>query len=281
MKNIFVYVVALCAIMTISEPVVAGEYDENPSKKEIRTLVAEYFEAQVAAAKAKAPVSISMELLSFLEWYLPLDEKLCEYTDKQMDAWKQKNDKKYSLYSDYITASIAVLLEENFEKHKPKLISYIYLDAVAEYSEMHDYEAATEMYYNYVIYTMVCSMDGYVPDHVSVWAQENPDRAALIGGVLNKFDVETLAGIIGNYFNESYSAISASVMSTLYVEHLEGIVDCYVNGEKFDMFRHYIVASYLVNLENTSHLRGVSKEWETEHPERAKLLHEALGAMGN
>lgn len=274
-------VVALCAMVLMVEPVVANEHDAKPTKKEIRAKVAEYFESQIMAAKAQTPVSVVMELISFFEWYLPLDEKLCEYTDKQMDAWKQKNDKKYSMYRDYITASIAVLAEEDFKDHAPKLISYIYLDAVAEFSEMHDYEAATEMYYNYIIYTMVCSMDGYMPDHVSVWAQENPDRAALIGGVLNEFDVEKMIGIIGNYFNESYSAISASVMSTLYVEHLEGIVDCYVNGEKLDMFRHYIVTNYLVNLENASHLRGVSKEWETEHPERAKLLIEALEKLSN
>ena len=276
MKRFLMCVVALCAMVLMVEPVVANEHDAKPTKKEIRAKVAEYFESQIMAAKAQTPVSVVMELISFFEWYLPLDEKLCEYTDKQMDTWKQKNDKKYSMYRDYITASIAVLAEEDFKDHAPKLISYIYLDAVAEFSEMHDYEAATEMYYNYVIYTMACSMDGYMPDHVSVWAQENPDRAALIGGVLKEFDVEKMIGIIGNYFNESYSAISASVMSTLYVEHLEGIVDCYVNGEKLDMFRHYIVANYLVNLENASHLRGVSKEWETEHPERAKLLNEAL-----
>lgn len=269
-------VVALCAMALMVEPVVANEYDVKPTKKEIRAKVAEYFESQIMAAKAQTPVSVVMELISFFEWYLPLDDKSCEYADKQIDVWKRKNDKKYSMYRDYITASIAVLAEEDFKDHAPKLISYIYLDAVAEYSDWGNQEAATEMYYNYVVYTLSCSLDGYVPDHVSVWVDEKPDRAKLISGTISGYDHDTMMSIIGAHFEEDYSTMSANEQVASYVGHLDGIAECYDEGDNLDLYRHYIAIEHIVAMGNNVLLESASSEWEEEYPERAELVYEAL-----
>ena len=280
MKKIFMIAAALCATILMAEPTMAAENVAKPSKKEIRTKVTESYESFMECVDAKTPVLLMVDVLEFYEWTESLDEKSQELVDKEIDKWKNKNDDRFSVYSEYMDVASDVLIFEEFEDNDPQIVAFVYLDTVAELLSYDEMDAAKEKFVDYIVYLYMVSKDDSDNSYASQWMEYNPEGADIFVEKNIEFNEYEYLKYIGDHFEEDYTTMSESEMIRSYISHLEGIADSYEGGAMMEVMRHYIVVTYLIeNVENGELMELFSTEWEEKNPERAELVYEALDIL--
>lgn len=281
MKRIFTFVMALCLTSIATVSATAQQNDAEFSKKEIRAIVAEYFEDQMSNALEMRPFKIVVDLLSFHDGLNSLDEKSMSYALKQMDVWTRKNSDRYLLFRDYIITSWGVLAEEDFEGLDPRAVCYIYLDAVAElYDDYQDSEGAAEMFTNYMIYMWSHSLVDDGKKYAEDWTKASPEEAETVSKVSETYDEEVIMKVLGRHFDENLLAMTRDEKANSYIRHLEGMADSYERGDNMEMYRHYLaflsIVESIVDGEEEEYIDSVLEKWESENPERAEILLELL-----
>ena len=284
MKRIFMFVMALCLTSIATVSATAQQNDAEFSKKEIRAIVAEYFEDQMSNALEMRPFKIVVDRLSFHDVLNSLDEKSMSYALKQMDVWTRKNSDRYLLFRDYIITSIGVLAEEDFEGLDSRAVCYIYLDAIAElYDDYQDSEGAAEIYMNYRIYKKLHSLEKYAKD----WTKASPEEAEAVSQVSGAHDYVVTMKVLGKHFDENLFAMTRDEKANSCIRHLEGMADSYERGDNMEMYRHCLAFLYIfVRVGDSddsdekeyvySVLYSVWEKWKSENPECAEILHEML-----
>ena len=248
MKRIFTFVMALCLTSIATVSATAQQNDAEFSKKEIRAIVAEYFEDQMSNALEMRPFKIVVDLLSFHDGLNSLDEKSMSYALKQMDVWKRKNSDRYLLFRDYIITSIGVLAQENFEGLDPRAVCYIYLDAVAElYDDYQDSEGAAKMFTDYMIYMWSHSLVDDGKKYAEDWTKASPEEAEAVSQVSGAYNDEVIMRVLGRHFDENLLAMTRDEKANSYIRHLEGMADSYERGDNMEMYRHYFAFLSIYN----------------------------------
>lgn len=284
MKRILTFVMALCLTSIATVSATAQQNDAEFSKKEIRAIVAEYFEDQMSNALEMRPFKIVVDLLSFYDGLNSLDEKSMSYALKQMDVWKRKNSDRYLLFRDYIITSIGVLAQEDFEGLDPRAVCYIYLDAVAElYDDYQDSEGAAEMFTNYMIYMRSHSLVDDGKKYAEDWTKASPEEAEAVSKVSGAYDEEVIMRVLGSHFDENLLAMTRDEKADSYIRHLEGMADSYERGDNMEMYRHYLallsIVESIVDGEEEEYIDSVLEKWESENPERAEIVSELLNPI--
>lgn len=284
MKRILTFVMALCLTSIATVSATAQQNDAEFSKKEIRAIVAEYFEDQMSNALEMRPFKIVVDLLSFYDGLNSLDEKSMSYALKQMDVWKRKNSDRYLLFRDYIITSIGVLAQEDFEGLDPRAVCYIYLDAVAElYNDYQDSEGAAEMFTNYMIYMRSHSLVDDGKKYAEDWTKASPEEAEAVSKVSGAYDEEVIMRVLGSHFDENLLAMTRDEKADSYIRHLEGMADSYERGDNMEMYRHYLallsIVESIVDGEEEEYIDSVLEKWESENPERAEIVSELLNQI--
>lgn len=284
MKRIFTFVMALCLTSIATVSATAQQNDAEFSKKEIRAIVAEYFEDQMSNALEMRPFKIVVDLLSFHDGLNSLDEKSMSYALKQMDVWKRKNSDRYLLFRDYIITSLGVLAEEDFEGLDPRAVCYIYLDAVAElYDDYQDSEGAAEMFTNYMIYMWSHSLVDDGKKYAEDWTKASPEEAEAVSKVSGAYNEEVIMKVLGSHFDENLLAMTRDEKANSYIRHLEGMADSYERGDNMEMYRHYLVClsiiESVVDSDEEEYIDSVLEKWESENPERAEIVGELLNQI--
>lgn len=281
MKRIFAFVMALCLTSIATVSASAQQNDAEFSKKEIRAIVAEYFEDQMSNALEMRPFKIVVDLLSFHDGLNSLDEKSMSYALKQMDVWKRKNSDRYLLFRDYILTSLRVLAKEDFEGLDPRSVCYIYLDAVAElYDDYQDSEGAAEMFTNYMIYMWSHSLVDDGKKYAEDWAKASPEEAEAVSKVSGAYDDEVVMKVLGRHFDENLLAMTRDEKANSYIRHLDGLTDSYERGDNMEMYRHAFALKYIVESvvdgDEEEYMISVSDKWWSENPEGGEILSELL-----
>ena len=281
MKRILTFVMALCLTSIATVSATAQQNDAEFSKKEIRAIVAEFFEDQMSNALEMRPFKIVVDLLSFHDGLNSLDEKSMSYALKQMDVWKRKNSDRYLLFRDYIITSLGVLAQEDFEGLDPRAVCYIYLDAVAElYDDYQDSEGAAEMFTNYMIYMRSHSLVDDGKKYAEDWTKASPEEAEAVSKVSGAYDDEVIMRVLGSHFDENLLAMTRDEKADSYIRHLEGMADSYERGDNMEMYRHYLaflsIVESIVDGEEEEYIDSVLEKWESENPERAEIVSELL-----
>lgn len=281
MKRIFTFVMALCLTSIATVSASAQQNDAEFSKKEIRAIVAEYFEDQMSNALEMRPFKIVVDLLSFHDGLNSLDEKSMSYALKQMDVWKRKNSDRYLLFRDYILTSLRVLAKEDFEGLDPRTVCYIYLDAVAElYDDYQDSEGAAEMFTNYMIYMWSHSLVDDGKKYAEDWAKASPEEAEAVSKVSGAYDDEVVMRVLGRHFDENLLAMTRDEKANSYIRHLDGLTDSYERGDNMEMYRHAFALKYIVesvvDSDEEEYMISVSDKWWSENPEGGEILSELL-----
>lgn len=284
MKRILTFVMALCLTSIATVSATAQQNDAEFSKKEIRAIVAEYFEDQMSNALEMRPFKIVVDLLSFYDGLNSLDEKSMSYALKQMDVWKRKNSDRYLLFRDYIITSIGVLAQEDFEGLDPRAVCYIYLDAVAElYDDYQDSEGAAEMFTNYMIYMRSHSLVDDGKKYAEDWTKASPEEAEAVSKVSGAYDEEVIMRVLGSHFDENLLAMTRDEKADSYIRHLEGMADSYERGDNMEMYRHYLallsIVESIVDGEEEEYIDSVLEKWESENHERAEIVSELLNQI--
>lgn len=284
MKRIFAFVVTICLATLMVVPATAQERGAEFSKKEIRAIVAEYFEDQMSNALEMRPFKIVVDLLSFHDGLNTLDEKSMSYALKQMDVWTRKNSDRYLLFRDYIITSLGVLAQEDFEGLDPRAVCYIYLDAVAElYDDYQDSEGAAEMFTDYMIYMSSHSLVDDGEKYAEDWAKASPEEAEAVSKVSGAYDEEVVMRVLGSHFDENLSAMTRDEKADSYIYHLEGMTDSYERGDNMEMYRHYLAFLFIIESvvdgDEDEYINSVSEKWESENPERAEIALELLNQI--
>lgn len=284
MKRIFTFVMALCLTSIATVSASAQQNDAEFSKKEIRAIVAEYFEDQMSNALEMRPFKIVVDLLSFHDGLNSLDEKSMSYALKQMDVWKRKNSDRYLLFRDYILTSLRVLAKEDFEGLDPRSVCYIYLDAVAElYDDYQDSEGAAEMFTNYMIYMWSHSLVDDGKKYAEDWKKASPEEAEAVSKVSGAYDDEVVMKVLGRYFDENLLAMTRDEKPNSIIRHLEGIADSYERGDNMEKYRHTLVLKSIVesvvDSDEEEYMISALNKWESENPEYAERLYERLGPI--
>lgn len=281
MKRIFIFVMALCLTSIATVSASAQQNDAEFSKKEIRAIVAEYFEDQMSNALEMRPFKIVVDLLSFHDGLNSLDEKSMSYALKQMDVWKRKNSDRYLLFRDYILTSLRVLAKEDFEGLDPRTVCYIYLDAVAElYDDYQDSEGAAEMFTNYMIYMWSHSLVDDGKKYAEDWTKASPEEAEAVSKVSGAYDDEVVMKVLGRHFDENLLAMTRDEKANSYIRHLDGLTDSYERGDNMEMYRHAFALKYIVESvvdgDEEEYMISVSDKWWSENPEGGEILSELL-----
>lgn len=281
MKRIFTFVMALCLTSIATVSATAQQNDAEFSKKEIRAIVAEYFEDQMSNALEMRPFKIVVDLLSFHDGLNSLDEKSMSYALKQMDVWKRKNSDRYLLFRDYILTSLRVLAKEDFEGLDPRTVCYIYLDAVAElYDDYQDSEGAAEMFTNYMIYMWSHSLVDDGKKYAEDWTKASPEEAEAVSKVSGAYDDEVVMRVLGRHFDENLLAMTRDEKANSYIRHLDGLTDSYERGDNMEMYRHAFALKYIVESvvdgDEEEYMISVSDKWWSENPEGGEILSELL-----
>ena len=281
MKRIFAFVMALCLTSIATVSASAQQNDVEFSKKEIRAIVAEYFEDQMSNALEMRPFKIVVDLLSFHDGLNSLDEKSMSYALKQMDVWKRKNSDRYLLFRDYILTSLRVLAKEDFEGLDPRTVCYIYLDAVAElYDDYQDSEGAAEMFTNYMIYMWSHSLVDDGKKYAEDWTKASPEEAEAVSKVSGAYDDEVVMRVLGRHFDENLLAMTRDEKANSYIRHLDGLTDSYERGDNMEMYRHAFALKYIVESvvdgDEEEYMISVSDKWWSENPEGGEILSELL-----
>lgn len=281
MKRIFTFVMALCLTSIATVSASAQQNDAEFSKKEIRAIVAEYFEDQMSNALEMRPFKIVVDLLSFHDGLNSLDEKSMSYALKQMDVWKRKNSDRYLLFRDYILTSLRVLAKEDFEGLDPRSVCYIYLDAVAElYDDYQDSEGAAEMFTNYMIYMWSHSLVDDGKKYAEDWAKASPEEAEAVSKVSGAYDDEVVMRVLGRHFDENLLAMTLDEKPNSIIRHLEGIADSYERGDNMEKYRHTLALKSIVesvlDSDEEEYMISALNKWESENPEHAERLSELL-----
>lgn len=281
MKRIFTFVMALCLTSIATVSASAQQNDAEFSKKEIRAIVAEYFEDQMSNALEMRPFKIVVDLLSFHDGLNSLDEKSMSYALKQMDVWKRKNSDRYLLFRDYILTSLRVLAKEDFEGLDPRTVCYIYLDAVAElYDDYQDSEGAAEMFTNYMIYMWSHSLVDDGKKYAEDWTKASPEEAEAVSKVSGAYDDEVVMRVLGRHFDENLLAMTRDEKANSYIRHLDGLTDSYERGDNMEMYRHAFALKYIVESvvdgDEEEYMISVSDKWWSENPEGGEILSELL-----
>lgn len=284
MKRIFTFVMALCLTSIATVSATAQQNDAEFSKKEIRAIVAEYFEDQMSNALEMRPFKIVVDLLSFHDGLNSLDEKSMSYALKQMDVWTRKNSDRYLLFRDYIITSWGVLAEEDFEGLDPRAVCYIYLDAVAElYDDYQDSEGAAEMFTNYMIYMWSHSLVDDGKKYAEDWTKASPEEAETVSKVSEAYNDEVIMKVLGRHFDENLLAMTRDEKADSYIRHLEGMADSYERGDNMEMYRHYFaflsIIESIVDSDEEEYIDSVLEKWESENPERAEIVSELLNQI--
>ena len=284
MKRIFTFVMALCLTSIATVSATAQQNDAEFSKKDIRAIVAEYFEDQMSNALEMRPFKIVVDLLSFHDGLSSLDEKSMSYALKQMDVWKRKNSDRYLLFRDYIITSLGVLAQENFEGLDPRAVCYIYLDAVAElYDDYQDSEGAAEMFTNYMIYMWSHSLVDDGKKYAEDWTKASPEEAETVSKVSEAYNDEVIMKVLGRHFDENLLAMTRDEKANSYIRHLEGMADSYERGDNMEMYRHYFaflsIIESIVDGDEEEYIDSVTEKWESENPERAEIVDELLNQI--
>lgn len=284
MKRIFTFVMALCLTSIATVSASAQQNDAEFSKKEIRAIVAEYFEDQMSNALEMRPFKIVVDLLSFHDGLNSLDEKSMSYALKQMDVWKRKNSDRYLLFRDYILTSLRVLAKEDFEGLDPRSVCYIYLDAVAElYDDYQDSEGAAEMFTNYMIYMWSHSLVDDGKKYAEDWAKASPEEAEAVSKVSGAYDDEVVMRVLGRHFDENLLAMTRDEKPNSIIRHLEGIADSYERGDNMEKYRHTLALKSIVesvlDSDEEEYMISALNKWESENPEYAERLFEQLGPI--
>lgn len=281
MKRIFTFVMALCLTSIATVSATAQQNGAEFSKKEIRAIVAEYFEDQMSNALEMRPFKIVVDLLSFHDGLNSLDEKSMSYALKQMDVWKRKNSDRYLLFRDYILTSLRVLAKEDFEGLDPRTVCYIYLDAVAElYDDYQDSEGAAEMFTNYMIYMWSHSLVDDGKKYAEDWKKASPEEAEAVSKVSGAYDDEVVMRVLGRHFDENLLAMTRDEKANSYIRHLDGLTDSYERGDNMEMYRHAFALKYIVesvvDSDEEEYMISVSDKWWSENPEGGEILSELL-----